>query len=110
MIEEKREELAAWIAAQAGVPQVGITGLSKLSGGAIQENWAVDAAFPDGAQRFVLRTDSPSGVAVSHGRAQEYALFRAQFGGAIPGFDLPMWLARARRVVHRLQQRAWVLA
>jgi hypothetical protein len=30
--------------------------------------------------------------------------------GAIPGFDLPMWLARARRVVQRLQQRTGVIA
>ena len=30
--------------------------------------------------------------------------------GAIPGFDMPMWLARARRVVQRLQHHAGLIA
>lgn len=98
MIEEKREDLAAWIAGRAGVPRVGITGLSKLSGGAIQENWAVDAELPDGPQRYVLRTDSPSGVAVSHGRAQEYALFRAAFDAGVTVPE-PLWLEPAGDVL-----------
>lgn len=64
--------------------------IAKLSGGAIQENWAVDATANGGPHAgrlaLVLRTDAPSGVAVSHGRAHEYAILRAAHaaGVAVP--------------------------
>src|SRR5579863_5947132 len=55
--------------------------MELLSGGAIQENWGVDAAFAggplDGAQRLVLRTDAATGIASSLGRAEEFAVLRA---------------------------------
>jgi aminoglycoside phosphotransferase (APT) family kinase protein len=60
---------------------VRVTGRRQLPGGAIQENWAVDLAIEGGpragGQAFVLRTDSPSGVAISHSRAEEFELLKA---------------------------------
>lgn len=59
----------------------------KLSGGAIQENWLVDLDI-DGGQRAgalatVVRTDAPSGVAVSHSRAEEFQLLAAAFNAGV---------------------------
>ena len=60
---------------------VTLTGVRKLSGGAIQENWlttlSVEGGAHDGLLETVLRTDSVSGVAVSHSRADEFDLLVA---------------------------------
>jgi aminoglycoside phosphotransferase (APT) family kinase protein len=57
---------------------------SRLSGGAIQQNLALDVARPDGTtQRLVLRTDAPSQVPESRSRAEEYALLRAAHAAGV---------------------------
>lgn len=70
-----------------GATTVSIAALSLLSGGAIQENWAADLEVTDGeyagSLAAVLRTDSPTGVAVSHSRAQEYALLEAAWTAGV---------------------------
>ncbi len=38
-----------------------------------------------GERAFVLRTDSPSGVAVSHTRAQEFGVLRAAWDVGVRG-------------------------
>lgn len=94
-METRKEALEAWLAARMGAERVTLTALRKLSGGAIQENWAVDAEVDGGAfaggLALVVRTDAPSGVAVSHGRAQEFALFRAAFDAGVTVPE-PLWL------------------
>src|SRR3546814_2824074 len=74
MMDGRRRELEAWLAARAGADRVTIVGARKLSGGAIQENWAVDVEAEggpmDGAQALVVRTDAPSGVVAS--RSEEH--------------------------------------
>jgi aminoglycoside phosphotransferase (APT) family kinase protein len=70
--------LARIIAADATV-----TRFEKLAGGAIQENYAVDVETADGAQHLVLRADAPSGVAVSHSRAEEFALLQVAFAAGM---------------------------
>jgi aminoglycoside phosphotransferase (APT) family kinase protein len=70
--------LARTIAADATV-----TRFEKLTGGAIQENYAVDVEVPGGVQRLVLRADAPSGVAVSHSRAHEFALLKIAFAAGM---------------------------
>lgn len=81
MQAERLEAVAAWLARESGASGAEITACKPLSGGAIQENWALDVRFEggslDGEQALVLRTDAPSGVAVSLGRAEEFALLRA---------------------------------
>ena len=73
-----RAALAAELARQFGAHAIHIHSAQRLSGGAIQENWALDAEVEGGAQagrqRWVLRTDSPSSVSVSLGRRQEFAV------------------------------------
>lgn len=77
----RQEAVAAWLARASGASRAEIVSCTPLSGGAIQENWALDVRFTggdlDGERALVLRTDAPSGVAVSLGRAEEFALLRA---------------------------------
>ena len=67
MDEGKRAALEAWLGRR-------ITAASLLSGGAIQQNWALTL---DGGEEWVLRTDNAATLAVSLPRAAEFALLRA---------------------------------
>ena len=99
-----QERLARFVAAAAGARRATVASLVPLRGGAIQENWSVDIELEGGAssgrQAMVLRTDAPSRVAASHGRAQEYALLKlAQAAGvAVPE---PLWLCSDPAVIGR---------
>ncbi|MEX0923911.1 MAG: phosphotransferase family protein [Rhodovibrionaceae bacterium] len=81
MLEARRQAVAAWLAKQSGAARAEVREMKPLSGGAIQENWALDVTFEGGdlagERALVLRTDAPSGVAVSLSRAEEFALLRA---------------------------------
>jgi aminoglycoside phosphotransferase (APT) family kinase protein len=73
--------LASFLAAASGAQRVEITGLKLLPGGAIQENWGIEAEFAGGdlagGQRLVLRSDAATGVASSLGRIAEFAVLQA---------------------------------
>lgn len=73
------KRLEVWIARQSG-GRAQVSDLKQLSGGAIQENWAlkldIEGGDWPGAHDLVLRKDAPSNVAVSHGRAEEYAILK----------------------------------
>ena len=79
--------LARWMVAALGARSVQVQRMEKLGGGAIQENWAVDAVVSGGPRagrlELVLRTDAPSRVAASHGRAEEFALLRAAWDAGV---------------------------
>ena len=85
--EERRAGLAQFLAAASQARTVEITRLAPLRGGAIQENWAVDACFSGGmlagVQRLVLRTAAPTGVPASLDRLQEFAVLKAAFGAGV---------------------------
>lgn len=80
MDEARRARLAAWLRDAAGDPTLAVDGMALLSGGAIQQNWALDAS---GGRAWVLRTDNAATLAVSHGRAEEFALLRAAFAAGV---------------------------
>lgn len=80
MDEARRARLTDWLRAAAGDPALAIEGMALLSGGAIQQNWALDVS---GDRAWVLRTDNAATLAVSHGRAQEFALLRAAFAAGV---------------------------
>ncbi|HWI11763.1 MAG TPA: phosphotransferase family protein, partial [Burkholderiaceae bacterium] len=73
-------------------------------GGAIQQNWRLRARVEGGAHageaQWVLRTDAPSAVSASHGRAQEFALLSAaaQAGVTVPQ---PLWVCEDRAIIGR---------
>lgn len=75
---DPRERARAWLAQACGARRLAIERWERLSGGAIQENIALDVAIEggpfEGRHEWVLRTDSPSAVAVSHSRPEEFAI------------------------------------
>jgi aminoglycoside phosphotransferase (APT) family kinase protein len=79
--------LTATLARLAGAPTATLTGYRRLSGGAIQQNIALDVAFGAGplrgAHRWVLRTDAPSSVAASHTRAEEFSLLKVAYAAGV---------------------------
>ena len=96
---EAQARLAGFIAGTAGVP-VRILEARPLQGGAIQENWLVTAEIGGEAAPLVLRTDAPTGLAVSHGRAQEFAILTAAHGAGV-SVPEPLWLCRDPAVLGR---------
>jgi aminoglycoside phosphotransferase (APT) family kinase protein len=84
---ERRAGLARFLAVASQASAVEITGLAPLKGGAVQENWAIDAHFTGGAlagdQRLVLRTAAPTGVPASLHRLQEFAVLKAAFAAGV---------------------------
>lgn len=78
--EETRDRLGDYLTEVAGCA-VEVGGIDRLSGGAIQENWAVQVTVADGEwagiHQLVLRKDAASGVTTSHGRAREFMLLKA---------------------------------
>lgn len=96
------DALADWLAAAAGAGSLRIVAMDKLSGGAIQENWGLkvelDSGKYAGQQDWVLRTDAPSGVATSWGRAEEFALLRAAHGAGVTVPE-PLFLCTDRAVL-----------
>jgi aminoglycoside phosphotransferase (APT) family kinase protein len=84
---DRRAALARFLATASAASAVEITGLTPLRGGAIQENWAIDARISGGPlagdQRLVLRTAAPTGVAASLSRLQEFAVLKAAFAAGV---------------------------
>ena len=97
---EAQAHLAGFMAGAAGAP-VRILEARPLQGGAIQENWLVTAEIGGAAAALVLRTDAPTGLAVSHGRAQEFAILRAAHGAGVLVPE-PLWLCRDPAVLGRV--------
>lgn len=88
-------KLAEFLAARTGAATVLVENTRRLSGGAIQENWAADLVFSggthDGMHAVVVRCNAPSGVVESHSRAQEFALLQAAFAAGVTVPE-PLWL------------------
>lgn len=69
--------LDAWLARALDLQGAQVVGADKLSGGAIQENWAVTVTAGGTTRRLVIRRDAPATIAASRSRAEEYALIAA---------------------------------
>lgn len=95
MIGQRQDALAAWLARQAGARAAAITGLSRLSGGAIQQNWAVAVEFDGGPhtgkQDLVVRTDSSSAIPDSRSRGEEFAVYTVVHAGGVLVPE-PLWM------------------
>src|SRR5260370_39665857 len=83
--DEHPAALARFLAEASGASAVEVAGLAPLRGGAIQENWALDAHFSGGLlagdQRLGLRPASPTGDASTLDPLQEFAVLKAAFAG-----------------------------
>ena len=71
--DDAAARLRSWLARTLGAA-VEVRALSRLGGGAIQENWALDVVVEGAPRAWVLRTDAASGVAMSWGKAEEYRI------------------------------------
>lgn len=104
MNDTMRTALERFLTQAADADRVTIAEAKLLSGGAIQENWLTRLDIVGGPHAgpldAVVRTDSPSAVAVSHNRAQEYALIKAAFGAGVTVPE-PLWLCEDRDVIGR---------
>jgi len=80
MDEATKDRLAAFLAAATGAHGCAIVEVTRLSGGAIQENLALAVVFEggrmSGRRDLVLRTDAPTGVAASWDRVHEFDILR----------------------------------
>lgn len=74
--------LAAWLSEAAGAP-VSIRAASLLTGGAIQQNWALSVTRGGAPEEWVLRTDNAATLAVSLPRLEEFALFEAAHAAGV---------------------------
>ncbi len=98
------EKLAEFIADKSQANSVKVNSISRLSGGAIQENYAVDVNIKggdwDGKHAWVIRTDAPSSVQVSMSRVQEFAVLEStyQSGVTVPQ---PLWCCEDVSVLGR---------
>jgi len=97
-----KRSLEGFLARATGSRSVSVEEASPLSGGAIQENWLIEARVGDGPwqgrQDLVLRTDAPSAVAVSLGRAEEFHLLRAARAAGVTVPE-PLWLCEDEGVL-----------
>jgi aminoglycoside phosphotransferase (APT) family kinase protein len=79
--------LEKWVATTLDAQQVEIARAERLSGGAVQQNWRIDALVDggehDGAQRWVLRTDAEASLIVSLDRTAEFGVVSAAHAGGV---------------------------
>ena len=99
-VADAHEVLSAYLQERLHGQPVRISRSERLSGGAIQENWLLEAEVAGAPQRWVLRTDAASAVAASMSREQEFAVLSAvhQVGVKVPE---PLWLCQAPQVIGR---------
>jgi aminoglycoside phosphotransferase (APT) family kinase protein len=71
---DTRQRLGDFIARASGARSAAIVVLERMSGGAVQENWALDVELGGELRRWVLRTDAQATVRESLTRAQEFAV------------------------------------
>jgi aminoglycoside phosphotransferase (APT) family kinase protein len=72
---ESLARLGEWMASSL-ISQAHVKAATRLTGGAIQENWRLDMS--DG-RSFVLRTDADAAIPSSCTRSEEYARYRLAF-------------------------------
>src|SRR5438270_11038219 len=85
----------AFLRAATGANAVHIRKLYRLSGGAVQENWAVDADMTAGTHpgphQWVLRTDATARVEASLKRAEEFEILHVAHQHNLHAPE-PLWL------------------
>jgi aminoglycoside phosphotransferase (APT) family kinase protein len=81
--DPRAQKLALWLGRTLGATSCAVAALTRLKGGAIQENWLIEARLDGLSRAFVLRKDAPARIGESHSRADEFAILRAAFGAGV---------------------------
>jgi len=101
---ETRTRLEAFLRSAAGADAVHVRKLSRLSGGAVQENWALDADMTGGTQpgphQWVLRTDAAARVEASLPRSAEFGILQVAYAAGLRAPE-PLWLCTDLAVTGR---------
>ena len=88
----------------ANADSVRVKALTRMSGGAVQENWALDADISGGpyagTQQWVLRTDAAARVAASLRRSEEFAILQVAHSAQLRAPE-PLWLCSDAAVTGR---------
>ena len=74
---ENAPALDAWLGGVLGARDATVREARKLSGGAIQENWAIKVEAEGVRRSLVLRRDAAATIEASRGRDEEYAILTA---------------------------------
>ena len=96
--EAQRARLRDWLAGATSDAALRIAAMQRLSGGAIQQNWALDVEMRGGSQAWVLRTDSAAVLAVSLSRAAEFALLQVAHAAGVTVAE-PLLLCEDQAVI-----------
>lgn len=96
-----QQRLAEFIARAAGGHGAVIAALERMSGGAVQENWALDVKLDGELRRWVLRTDAKATVRESLTRAQEFAVLKIAHAANVLAPE-PLFLCNDLAVTGRL--------
>ena len=92
--ESTRTRLAQFIAHASEAHSTEVDLLERMSGGAVQQNWALDVRNVGGrfagAQRWVLRMDAPAAVDESLTRSQEFRVLQVMHDAGVLA-PRPLW-------------------
>src|SRR5690349_8231588 len=102
--DDTRTRLEEFLRAAAGANAVHIRHIARLSGGAVQENWALDADMTGGTHpgphQWVLRTDASARVAASLTRSAEFKIIQFAHVHGLHAPE-PLWLCEDPAVTGR---------
>lgn len=101
---DTRARIETFMHAAAQADELRITRLARMSGGAVQENWALDVEVSGGAhagtQQWVLRTDAAARVEASLKRSEEFQILQVAHAAGLHA-PQPLWLCSDMTVTSR---------
>ena len=101
---DTRARIEEFLRHAARADAVHITRLARMSGGAVQENWALDADVKGGPQpgphQWVLRTDAAARVEASAKRSEEFCVLQVAHAAGLHA-PRPLWLCTDLTVIGR---------
>jgi aminoglycoside phosphotransferase (APT) family kinase protein len=101
---DTRDRLEDFLRAATVAAAVHITHLARMTGGAVQENWALDVDVTGGAyagaQQWVLRTDAAARVVASLKRNEEFQILQVAHAANLCA-PRPLWLCSDAQVTGR---------
>ncbi len=80
--DERKDALGLALSQQLDRAVV-VNRVARLKGGSVQENWSLDVLVDGAPAAWVLRTDAPSGLPASWGKAEEYRVLQFVHGAGL---------------------------
>lgn len=100
--QDTARALGGYVLRQTGASALAVTAFSRLTGGAIQDNYALtvdcEGGTHSGVRKLVVRSDAPSQVAASLTRAQEFRVLQLAFEAGVTVPE-PLWLCEDKSVI-----------